>query len=521
MPRPGQASPSDRTFAFDTYSVAISFSGKQDNLIRALAKRVEELLLYGEVFFDEYRESEIRGLDAEQYLSQVFERQAVLVIRCLSSTYGHSSWTRVELEAIKKRDEKFRYDVAADGFVYSDGMGTKIDVVLLGEKPEQAAMEIVNRIRIAFNNGPDIRYLQICNPFQALELIDALSAVNINDDEIQRAVPKSVTAPSPEPSDCWTIKWWINRLRQKSWGVFEEFLQNIWPKFNRAERSFVRKWFRVVAQQDFLEPTLSNAQPWICQVVIGPDRIPGQSKSQSIYELRAQIWSGTVQKDSTFEKRGLNRAQLRSAFYEATEHAFKYAKTIDRVELMLPVAIMVLPMHDWEVRNGISKAPLGWVHEVTVRSWERAVGKISAADARPILPMITPYFSQQAQSFSEWNMWNTQHGLVVNALNRGETGHSAEEVLGKIVQSRVPVAMWFFNVDQAWINTHQGAISLCFAGAAQLPGHTKSLRINKCAPNASHAILMYEDPNVPIPSYVNDYRYSDAHLASQILGENR
>ena len=83
------------------FEVALSFAGdhKRDK-IRATAKILEQELGEGKVFFDEWFEAEIAGVDAQIVLQRIYGESSQLVVACICSRYGEKPWTQDEWRAI-------------------------------------------------------------------------------------------------------------------------------------------------------------------------------------------------------------------------------------------------------------------------------------------------------------------------------------------------------------------------------------------------------------------------------------
>jgi len=85
------------------FLVAISFAGEQRDLVRAIAKAVEEKIGSNNVFLDEWFEHYIAGQDADLKLQEIYGEQCELVVVCVSEHYGGKPWTQAEHGAIRAR----------------------------------------------------------------------------------------------------------------------------------------------------------------------------------------------------------------------------------------------------------------------------------------------------------------------------------------------------------------------------------------------------------------------------------
>jgi hypothetical protein len=70
------------------FDVAFSFAGEQRELVRSIAEAVERILGTGTVFFDEWFEAHIAGLDADLVLQDIYHDRTVLIVACISKRYG-------------------------------------------------------------------------------------------------------------------------------------------------------------------------------------------------------------------------------------------------------------------------------------------------------------------------------------------------------------------------------------------------------------------------------------------------
>ena len=92
----------------EEFLVAFSFAGEQRELVRSVAETVEKELGTGKVFFDEWFEAYIAGADADKKLQEIYGKQCVLAVICVSECYAGKPWTLAEHEAIRARQMKSR-----------------------------------------------------------------------------------------------------------------------------------------------------------------------------------------------------------------------------------------------------------------------------------------------------------------------------------------------------------------------------------------------------------------------------
>lgn len=84
----------------DRFKVAFSFSGKQRQRVEEIATEVEKRLGWGTVFYDQWFEAAIAGMDGYGELVGIYGERADMVIVCVSAEYGSSEWPSVEFEEI-------------------------------------------------------------------------------------------------------------------------------------------------------------------------------------------------------------------------------------------------------------------------------------------------------------------------------------------------------------------------------------------------------------------------------------
>jgi len=85
------------------FAVAFSLAGEQRQLVLPVAQEVEAILGRSTVFYDDWYEHWIAGLDADLLLQQLYGERTELVIVCVSGAYGDKPWTRTEHRAVRAR----------------------------------------------------------------------------------------------------------------------------------------------------------------------------------------------------------------------------------------------------------------------------------------------------------------------------------------------------------------------------------------------------------------------------------
>ena len=82
------------------FAVALSFPGEHRRFVRNVAERLAEEFGKQRVFFDEWYEHEIRGVDADLKLKRVYRNDADLVVPFFSEHYP-KMWCQIEWHAIR------------------------------------------------------------------------------------------------------------------------------------------------------------------------------------------------------------------------------------------------------------------------------------------------------------------------------------------------------------------------------------------------------------------------------------
>lgn len=142
------------------FLVAFSFAGEQRELVCAVATAVEAMLGEGLIFYDDWFEAYIAGLDADTKLQEIYTKRSALVVVCVSQNYGEKPWTQMEHEAIRglvmttrgSRDktEKLRILPLRVGDGEVEGIPFNAILPDIRQKtPQQAAELIVDRLKLA------------------------------------------------------------------------------------------------------------------------------------------------------------------------------------------------------------------------------------------------------------------------------------------------------------------------------------------------------------------------------------
>jgi hypothetical protein len=85
------------------FAVAFSLAGEQRQIVLPIAQEVEAILGRSTVFYDDWYEHWIAGLDADLLLQKLYREGSELVVVCVSGSYGDKPWTRTEHRAVRAR----------------------------------------------------------------------------------------------------------------------------------------------------------------------------------------------------------------------------------------------------------------------------------------------------------------------------------------------------------------------------------------------------------------------------------
>ena len=168
------------------YPVAITLAGEQLDLVRPIAEEVRKALGDDKVFFYEWYEDLLAGLEADVNLQALFGHDCLLAVVCVSAQAGKKPWTLAEQDAIRSRYMRARG---------SDDQREKLGVLPIrvgdGEIPGFPETAII----------PDVRQR---SPLAAARLIVRRlkrieSSIYINPAWDPPAAPAPAAAPLPHP----------------------------------------------------------------------------------------------------------------------------------------------------------------------------------------------------------------------------------------------------------------------------------------------------------------------------------
>lgn len=90
------------------YDVALSLAGEDRPYVRQVAKKLRELGV--DVFYDEFKETEMWGKDLPAYLDEIFRKSARFCVMFLSKHYARKAYPRFEGRAALARAVRGRED---------------------------------------------------------------------------------------------------------------------------------------------------------------------------------------------------------------------------------------------------------------------------------------------------------------------------------------------------------------------------------------------------------------------------
>ena len=91
------------------FDIALSFAGDgKRNTVRLVAEILRNSLGVGRVFFDEWFEAEIVGMDAQIVLQHIYRNHSFMVVVCVCERYNEKPWTQDEWRAILSLERQLR-----------------------------------------------------------------------------------------------------------------------------------------------------------------------------------------------------------------------------------------------------------------------------------------------------------------------------------------------------------------------------------------------------------------------------
>lgn len=90
------------------FEVAFSFAGENRELVQKVAQLLRDSLGEDKVFYDEWFEHELTGVDAQIVLQTIYGEQSRLVVPCISKRYNEKPWTQDEWRAIQALERELR-----------------------------------------------------------------------------------------------------------------------------------------------------------------------------------------------------------------------------------------------------------------------------------------------------------------------------------------------------------------------------------------------------------------------------
>ena len=82
------------------FAIAVSFPGEHRRFVRNVVNRLAEVLGRDRVFYDEWYESELVGMDGDLKLRRFYREQSEMVVPFFSEHYD-KPWCEIEWHAIR------------------------------------------------------------------------------------------------------------------------------------------------------------------------------------------------------------------------------------------------------------------------------------------------------------------------------------------------------------------------------------------------------------------------------------
>lgn len=200
------------------FEIAISFAGdNKRNLVRDVAKLLQEKVGKGKVFFDEWFESELAGPDAQVVLQNYYRKKTRLVVTCVCQRYNEKPWTQEEWRAIQAFERDLR-DAGTDNVKrmrflplrFGDGeidglFSTAIVPDVRNRTPEKIAELILKRLKLAREESarPTALNPNAATPAESPDTEDILALeekvknIRVDRDEEKQRFRDIVTKQSP------------------------------------------------------------------------------------------------------------------------------------------------------------------------------------------------------------------------------------------------------------------------------------------------------------------------------------
>jgi hypothetical protein len=89
------------------FEIAFSFASEDTFArVREIAKLLSNELGPEKVFFSEWFENDIAGINSHKRLSEIYETKSRLIVGCFSKNYNGTTWTKIEWNAIQKLSQQ-------------------------------------------------------------------------------------------------------------------------------------------------------------------------------------------------------------------------------------------------------------------------------------------------------------------------------------------------------------------------------------------------------------------------------
>ncbi|AVP99585.1 hypothetical protein C7S18_21475 [Ahniella affigens] len=486
MTRPGQIWPPEHRPELGCYAVAFSFAGEDVEVVRPLAEALEQALLPGEVFFDEFEEHKLFNNSLRNDLSDLYLNRAVLVVRCLSQAYSKKPWCQAESVVIAVREKLSPHSVL-DIYVtdaQNQNLAGQAEFLIAAHLHPQLTLETImvrlrDLCRLPPRNPKETR--SSVSVFVMQELSRKLSTVAISRADLVAAVD---CWPAPESAVHSNIDWWLSERRAYPGDdKLVNLLHGLWPKIHSLHHE-IQDWFLTYLKRPFPAPPRNQAKAivqWHRERVAAPKESPKERHAFFIWRNQGH------QASVTFETSPSEASvDFKVRFPDVVDQVGTLDQ-IERVELAIEIDQFASDMPYWSIQFGLFESPLSLAVPTNLRSLQRARFKQGCAP----LP-AAPLCKHEVACVSEFwvNDWPADHCLVVRSLQ----GANAV-FFNKLIMSARPVAMWSEKADLVVSDEQWKKLS----NSRTLPTEAMNFAEDQRRKHAAFELrLFYEDHEVPL-----------------------
>ena len=133
------------------YDIALSFAGEDRAYVDQVASELTQKGV--RVFYDEFEEDKLWGVDLYEYLSEIYQKRARFTVMFISQRYGEKLWTKFERKAAQARafSESREYILPArfDDTELPGMLPTTGYIRLTGRSPSSLAELIIKKLESA------------------------------------------------------------------------------------------------------------------------------------------------------------------------------------------------------------------------------------------------------------------------------------------------------------------------------------------------------------------------------------